>query len=290
MFAQYRPNQQCDLKSAPASWIIALTNAAWVPLNDGTFVKPAEASVDTLAKGVTIDPGVEWAKLISFGTEAIKRNAAYEQRMEFAKKLGFGDEQQLQDAQRFSQMSEADRAAFFAHFNAKNIEMPEHAPSNPERRDARVREAAAEAAEKTSRTVSRQVSEHREEVKEEARAYLEEQYTNPEGIMICQCCHTELPFKLGERYYVEKTAFFKSAKRWHRQNYLSLCPNHSAMFRHANETADIMIDLFNEMSDNWMEVVIGGRNETIYMTTTHVADIESMLMEDGGTAVSEAAE
>ena len=57
--------------------------------------------------------------------------------------------------------------------------------------------------------------------------------------MICQVCKNQkpLPFRLADgSYYFEAVEFLpKSAlKKLHYQNYLALCPNHAAMYQHAN--------------------------------------------------------
>ena len=53
--------------------------------------------------------------------------------------------------------------------------------------------------------------------------------------MICQVCQERLPFKLDDgSYYFEKVEFLPELQNRHYQNYLALCPNHAAMYQHAN--------------------------------------------------------
>jgi len=128
----------------------------------------------------------------------------------------------------------------------------------------------------------------REVVKQEAAQYLREQYTNSEGEMICQVCKLPLPFKLDDgTYYFETVEFLKELKRHHRQNYLCLCPNHSAMFQYANGSRNVLQETFASMSGPQLEVVLAQNDVTIYFTKTHIADLRTVVAVDGKTLVTE---
>ena len=49
------------------------------------------------------------------------------------------------------------------------------------------------------------------------------------------------------------------------------------MFQHANSTKDIMKEMIFDLSNNELEVVLAQRNETIYFTKTHIAEIKIIL-------------
>jgi hypothetical protein len=100
--------------------------------------------------------------------------------------------------------------------------------------------------------------------------------------MICQVCKAALPFKLDDgSYYCEKVEFVTDLAKWHNQNYLALCPNHAAMFKHANGTKELMRDMFTELSSNELEVVLAQENATICFTKTHIiADLQVVLRTD----------
>jgi hypothetical protein len=67
--------------------------------------------------------------------------------------------------------------------------------------------------------------------------------------MICQVCKTPLPFKLDDGSdYFEKVEFLTDLQKRHYQNYLALCPNHAAMFQHANGSAEMIRELFSEIA------------------------------------------
>ena len=119
----------------------------------------------------------------------------------------------------------------------QQIEFPEHASPTPELRAERVAEQAAEAPERITEKRMQSVSVGREAVKQETEPYLREQYTNPDGEMFCQVCKAPLPFKLADgNYYFEMVEFLREPdlQKRHYQNYLVLCPNHAAMYKHAN--------------------------------------------------------
>jgi hypothetical protein len=53
----------------------------------------------------------------------------------------------------------------------------------------------------------------RSEVKEQAGQYLQEQYTNSDGDIICQVCKAPMPFKLDDGSdYFEKVEFLGAAQ------------------------------------------------------------------------------
>ena len=91
--------------------------------------------------------------------------------------------------------------------------------------------------------------------RKDTEPYLLQQYTNDDGVMICQVCKKALPFKLADgRYFFEAVEFLPELMKHHYQNYLVLCPNHAAMYQYANEAAELMKDLFlnlSEMSWRW---------------------------------------
>jgi hypothetical protein len=162
-----------------------------------------------------------------------------------------------------------------------DLELPDRSPSNPERRATRVGEMAAEAPERRTEERTRSVSVGREDVKAEAAQYLQQQYS-VEGELICQVCRGPMPFKLDDGSdYFERVEFLVELKRRHHQNYLALCPNHAAMFRHANSTKDLMMGMFTELTSYELEVVLAQENTTIYFTKTHIADLKTVIKIDG---------
>ncbi|WP_209629641.1 hypothetical protein [Methanofollis sp. W23] len=164
------------------------------------------------------------------------------------------------------------------HHNPLVVELPEHESRHPDFRATHVEQMAANAPLRISEVRERSVSVGLDDVKLEAEQYLRDQYTNEDGVMICQICKNVLPFKLDDgSYYTEKVEFLTDLKKRHYQNYLALCPNHSAMFQHANASRDVMGELFEKMQGNEMEIVLAKKPRKLYFTKTHIADLKAVI-------------
>jgi hypothetical protein len=96
--------------------------------------------------------------------------------------------------------------------------------------------------------------------------------------MTCQICKGPLPFKLDDgSEFFETVEFLPGLRKRHFQNYLALCPNHSAMYRHANASNDIICEMVENLTGNELEVVLAQRDMTIYLSTVHAIDIKAVL-------------
>lgn len=134
------------------------------------------------------------------------------------------------------------------------------------------------APDKESEIRERSVSLGREEVKEQADAYLREHYRNSDGEMTCQICKGPLPFKLDDgREYFEVVEFLPELRKRHPQNYLALCPNHSAMFRFVNGSKETMSESFQTLKGNELSVVLAEKEMTIYFSKIHTIDLKAVL-------------
>ena len=280
--AGYRNNASHLERNAPSQLIALLRESSWVPQTDGRFVRPAEASRDLLPEGFPFDPGWPWVKAIKFGEDVTHKVEEQLEKQTVAKEWGFVDNESLERAKRFAKLPQEKQERFLADWESTAAtELPEHEARNSEQRSERVRRQAADAPERTAEQRTRSVSVGQEEIKQEAEQYLLEQYRNSDGETICQACKTTLPFKLDDgSYYFEKVEFLKDLKRRHYQNYLALCPNHSAMFQHANGSRDLMKEMFVEMEGQQLEVVLAQSDATIYFTKTHLADLRAVLEVD----------
>jgi hypothetical protein len=155
---------------------------------------------------------------------------------------------------------------------------PQRPVRNPELRSQRVRAQASETPAKTTQVRSRMVPVGYGIAKEEARLYLREQYTNENSIMFCQACRSSLPFRLasGEHYFEAVDAFVNGSKRF-RESFLAMCPNHSAMFEHANAARETFFELIAEATEPMIEIVLAGNQVTIEFTEQHLIDIQVCL-------------
>jgi hypothetical protein len=141
-----------------------------------------------------------------------------------------------------------------------------------------VREQAMRAPDKQSEIRERSVSIGREDVKEQADLYLREHYRNADGEVTCQICKGPLPFKLDDgREYFEVVEFLPELTKRHLHNYLALCPNHSAMFRHVNGSRETLREAFQALTDNELAVLLAEQDLTIYFSKIHIIDLKAVL-------------
>ena len=278
--AKFRPNKSYPTKTEPSSLILILRDMSWVPQKDGRFCRPAEAQRDLLPDGFPFDPGWPWLKAVYFGEENAKRGEERRREQEVAKKLGFNDNEALDHAQRFAELPPDLRRQILAKHEAP-VDLPDHEPSDPERRAEIVLQGASKSPGRDTIIRPRSVSKHRDTVKEEAKPYLRQEYTNDDSVTICQVCKDALPFKLSDgNYFFEAVEFLPELEQHHYQNYLALCPNHAAMYRHANNTADKVKSLFLDLKGTELGVILAGEDKTVYFTKTHVADLRVIIETD----------
>jgi hypothetical protein len=282
MTARYRNNSEHPIQEAPSQVVCVLRDRAWVPQTDGRFVRPVEASRDCLPAGFAFDPGWPWLRAIRFGQEVANKSEAQLHRVSLAKQLGFNDEDTLDRAKRFAALPADEQLRILADRESHaRFELPDHEPANASRRAERVAAQAADAPDRLTVERTRSVSVGLEAVKQEAGQYLRQQYTNPDGDMICQVCKNRLPFKLDDGSdYFERVEFLRELKRRHHSNYLALCPNHAAMYQLANGSTSELRDLVVELAGNEMAVVLAKEDTTIYFTKTHLADLKAIIRAD----------
>ena len=276
--AKFRPNQHYETRIEPSTLVLTLRELSWLPQRGRNFVRPAEASQNLLPEGFAFDPGWPWIKAVRFGEEATRRIDERRTQEEVAAKLGIDDEA-LDDAKWFARLNVNERQRLKSeHENMLMTDLPDHEPGDQERRAKRARRQAEDAPGRGADVRPRSVSVHRDAVKEIAKPYLRQQYTNEDGVTICQVCKKVLPFKLADgSYFFEAVEFLTELLKRHYQNYLLLCPNHAAMYQHANGAKERMKDLFLDLVGHDLEVPLAGENATVYFTTTHRADLRAII-------------
>lgn len=120
--------------------------------------------------------------------------------------------------------------------------------------------------------------------KRDIDAYLRSLYTNDDGIMICQICKKEMPFKKrnGEYYFERVEAFDIPVE--HEANYLALCPICSAMY---TEFIKNVPEKWNELKKLFVEEVqgcevslsLGNIDTSIRFVEVHCFDLRIVLEE-----------
>ena len=124
----------------------------------------------------------------------------------------------------------------------------------------------------------RSVSVEREAVKSETEPYLRNLYTENDELF-CQICHQPMPFKLSDgKHYFEMVEFLELNKR-HYENYLALCPNHAAMYRHANDSKNSVLDSFKNLEPEQlkMALTLAKQGVAIEFTKTHIEDLRVVI-------------
>ena len=281
--ACYRKNWSGGSRWAESRLVHQLRQAEWVPLKDGRFVAPRQATREALLAGFSYDSGSKWLEQVQFGTEERLRAGESAVRAANRAELGFETEEELQRAQAFVKhvpLEEQER--FIAQYKARQLDDGEAFPERPARnaalRGQRVREQATDTPVKGAEVRARAVSMGYDAAKAMAQVYLQEQYTNSGGTMFCQVCKAPLPFKLPRgSYYFEAVELSGALAKRYRETFLSMCPNHAAMFKHANEQKDSMTQLVLSADTLEIGVTLGGTPTTIQFTETHLADIQACI-------------
>lgn len=281
LVAKYQRNNLSEARTNDSRLVHRIRSAAWVPQCDGRFVTPAQAEQSLLPSGFPFDSGERWIKAIGFGAETQQKADEQRRIQDLANESGFSDNETYERAKQFAALPQEEQVRILEYWQRKSsVELPEHEPVNPARRAELVGEKAACDPERLTEKRIRTVPVGLDEVSQDAGQYLREQYTNGSGQMICQVCKTELPFKLNDgTYYFDKKEFLSELPLRHRENYLAMCPNHWAMFQHANGTRDEMKAMFEAMEDEHLEleVVLGQQDHTIYFTKTHRQDLLTVI-------------
>ncbi|MCC8978915.1 sacsin N-terminal ATP-binding-like domain-containing protein [Bradyrhizobium acaciae] len=276
--ATYQRNNSWGARTAESRLVHELRAAKWVPQRDGQFVRPSDAMRQLLPEGFPFDVGNAGLKAVEFGVEVSRQATQQEQKDSIAKKAGFADASALERAQRFAALPAEEQERFFAELErAAKAAVPDRDPVNPERR-ARNAEQAAEAPDKETEIRARSVSLGREDMKVEAEQYLRQHYRNRDGEMTCQICKGPLPFKLDDgTEFFETVEFVPGLQKRHFQNYLALCPNHSAMYRHANASKTMICEMVQDLEGDELEVTLAQQDLTIYISKIHLIDIKAVL-------------
>ena len=276
--------------SADSSLVHDLRSAEWVPQTNGTFVSPANALVELLPEGFSYDAGDEGLKAIHFGAEAARQSEEQHEKEDIAKTAGFADANAMERAKRVAELMSAEEMerliAEREGAAAAKAAVPDRIPANPRRYAEKAEATARTAPDKETEIRERSVSLNFETVKEQADQYLPLRYRNADGDMTCQICKGPVPFTLDDGSgFFEAVEFIPGLRKRHFQNYLALCPNHSAMYRHANGSKDILRSLVEALPDNQaneLEITLARRDMTVYLSAVHVIDIKAVLRAEGG--------
>ncbi len=286
--AKYRANKSELYNYADSQLLYSLKANDWIPAIDGQFLNPKNITRATIKPYFLENKNTElWEDIQLFYNEEIENEQTDEKRIKAAE-LGFDTTEKLEKAKRFAELPDFEQERFFTDYESRKAnerELPNYTSRNPEHREARVKEEGQVAHIKEKEVRERSVAVDKNGVIEQAKEYLVAQYTDPDGIQICQICQSTLPFRKlkGGAYYFETIEYNKNNKKSIYQNHLCLCPNHSAMFKHAKDYTGDLIDLLELATNNRVEIKLAGEIETIYFTDIHLLDLKIVLgIELGG--------
>ena len=291
--ARYRPNQQHATNQAPSTLAHTLKTTAWIPDENGQFFKPREITEARLHPDFIYDNRSGWLDHLDFG----KVDEFDETGQVVAGVLGVESPAELNEW-----------ISFMRHARENNIsleqmkaqfgmtKMPER-PTAPIGDKKQIRQKTRKEyrgrPEKNYEATERKVRISND--LEERKQFLREQYTNAQGQMVCQLCHTEMPFKYRGEYYFEAVEALdpRYLPREFYKQYLALCPNCAARYKlfikqderqledvkYAIEEL-ILAEQPGDIADDPEIRLQLDQEEILYFTEQHLLALKAILEED----------
>jgi hypothetical protein len=284
LIATYRKSERWGSHRAASQLVHALRQHSWVPQGNEIFVRPAEGTRELLPEGFPFDAGWAWLKAIDFGIEADKKTKEYQQKQAVARELGFESLEEAAKWKRIRDVGISPDEILHQFAQRSRASQPEESVPNPERRRKGVLERRDNAPTKESVTRERTIQPGARPETLEAKAYLRAKYRNPEGQLVCQCCHAEMPFKVRDDHYFEAVQCVRGLDHHYFENRLALCPTCAAMYQHARETDDTEIrrsiiehDALDTASSAEITIRLAGRQFQLRFVGTHWFDLKTVL-------------
>jgi len=288
LIATYQKSERWGRHCTASQLVHALRQHSWVPQGNGIFVRPAEGTRELLPEGFPFDAGWDWLVAIGFEKEANKKTEEYQQKQAVARELGF---ESFEEAEEWKKVRKKVRDAGFSPGKLldlvarhRRVSQPEESVPNPERRRKGVLERSDNAPTKESVTRERTIQPGAGSETCEAKAYLRAKYRNPEGQLVCQCCHAEMPFKVRDDYYFEAVQCVRDLDHHYFENRLALCPTCAAMYQYARETEDAEIrraivesDVPDTVPSTCIPVRLAGNEHRLRFVGSHFLDLKTVL-------------
>lgn len=259
--------------------IFRLKNSEWILTKNGELKRPSSITIDNIHEDIleSLDDIIDIIGIKSHETENITSIKYIESKItdddiKFIKENRDVFEQ-------FKLELEPDIDFLYIIDNNKS--------KDPERREKLLQEKTKELKERNYQVRPRITYPDDSAAKIAAKEYLLHQYSSKTSEdkdykLFCQICQKKMPFKLpnGE-YYFEKVQFISTNKRY-RENYLALCPLHSAMFQYAKIDDEKLIakNFMDNSTKDFKLRISGGIYLTIKFTETHMRDLQTVLRED----------
>ena len=291
--AKYRPNQQHATNQAPSTLAHTLKTTAWIPDQNGQFFKPGEITMERLHPDFIYDNRSGWLDHLDFG----KVDEFDEVGQIVAGALGVESPTELNEW--------VSMVNFFRKnkITAEQVKVQFGMTKMPERPTAPIRDRK-QTKQKTRKEYrgrpekNYQATERKVRISkdlEERKQFLKEQYTNAQGQMVCQLCHTEMPFKYRGEYYFEAVEALdpRYLPREFYKQYLALCPNCAARFKLFIKQEDrkledlkyaieelILAEHPDDIEDDLEITLQLDQEETLYFTEHHLTVLKAILEKD----------
>jgi len=243
-----------------------LIDSEWLPGKDGNFYKPSDLFLSELPDSFIKD------ETLADKLEMKKDSAA-----KLAEEVGVELEDldiMKQYPEEFNQWKNSIRNKSY------NNEFPEKKSSNPERRQEKIINELEDAPDKEYQLKQRSVRNSRSQI--DPTPMLIDNYTNDYGIMFCQICKEEMPFKKRNGdYYFEAVQIYDNIEKESESNYLALCPICAAMFKEFiknDETAyDIFLNELEETESTVIPISLGDFDTDVEFVDVHFQDLKTIL-------------
>ncbi len=245
-----------------------LIGSRWLPNKEGEFVSPTEVTLDVLPEDFQGDQVLasQLGMKQNYIGELAKKCGISPDRLEFTK----------------DNPEEIDRLIAEKESRKNKPEFPTQAITDSDRRREKVAEQHADAPAKEYEKRERSVRTSEPEI--DRRTSLRSMYTNPDGIMVCQVCEHEMPFKKrnGEYYFETVEALSKDYfTKEHEAQFLALCPVCAAKYKEFvksdNHAMDEFVSTLKVSETPEVPLKLGDWDTSLRFVETHFLDIKTIL-------------
>jgi hypothetical protein len=282
--------------SFESSWQKLVRNTPWLPVeNEGdiTLRRPGEVPISDLHPRFSEDPEVAAVVGIFSGKEAevlaqlgLTPSDAkmLQEHPEELSQLIVRLQQQKQEKPFEGRSSTDDSTTAAVDSTPTEIPVfPERSIANSERRSDRILTQLNDSIGKEYETRPRSVRTTYDV--DETRTWLRNQYTNDDGVLVCQLCHHAMPFRKrnGEYYFEAVEAFPESViAQEFPAAHLALCPVCAAKYREfvrddTDAVKNLVVELSQPMNVTESTVVLGSESAVLRFVETHAHDLRHAL-------------
>ena len=247
-----------------------LIESAWLPRADGHFLCPAEISLNELPE--QFERSEKLADLLGMKKDIFAK---------LAEEAGINQET-IELARELERNPDILKSVQEQIKRKKGIDFPNQKVMDPERRKSKIIEDLQVSPDKQYEPRTRSV--RIREATQYVRTWLQNQYKNENGQMVCQICKEEMPFrKRDDEYYFEAVELFTKDifHKEHEAQFLALCPLCAAMYKEfVKKDKAAMTDLRRallNMDSLEFPLQLGDIEATIQFVETHRQDIKTIL-------------